>query len=566
MYRAAKLFCAALLAASSSTVHAQPAHDLRAQIVIYGCTPAGITAAIAAKRRSHDVVLACRDSWVGGLSTNGLGYADAGNHHAIGGLALQFYRDVKSYYAERGITDIPPAQAHPGSENDIPGTQWVFEPHVAEAIYQGWLAQHGIVPVYNFKLRLDQGGVVSQDGKVREMIAEDGRKIAGDLFIDASYEGDLMAMAGVSFTTGREANAQYGETLNGNQPRNSISHNFTLDVDPYVVPGKPESGLLPRIEPGPAGEEGAGDKRIQAYTYRLCMTKRPDIRAPFPKPANYDPRQYELLARYYDAGWRDPFTKYDAIPNGKTDTNNFGAFSFDNIGMNYGYPTGSYAERERIVAEHRDYQQGLLWFMQNDPRVPADVREAMAPWGLCGDEFRDNGNWPREIYMREARRMVSDFVMTEKHLRRQEPTPQSVGLGSYNMDSHNVRRYVDDRGFARNEGNIEVSPGGDYAISYLSLVPRRNEARNLLVPAAIAASHIAYGSIRMEPVFMILGESAGIAASLALLSGSDVQDVRYDALEPELIAAGQVLKPDGTITRYYKKIRRKFESIYAGLN
>jgi hypothetical protein len=417
----------------------------------------------------------------------------------------------------------------------------VFEPQVAEAIYRNWLTRNGVVPVYDFKLRLDRSGVVVRGGKVREMTAEDGRRITGALFIDASYEGDLMAMAGVSFTIGREANAQYGETLNGNQPRNSVSHNFTRDVDPYVVPGKPESGLLPRIEPGPAGVEGAGDKRIQAYTYRLCMTKRPDIRAPFVKPAHYDPRQYELLARYYGTGWRDPFTKYDAIPNGKTDTNNFGGFSFDNIGMNYGYPTGSYAERERILAEHRDYQQGLLWFMQNDPRVPADVRAAMAPWGLCGDEFRDNGNWPREIYVREGRRMVSDFVMTEKHLRGQVPTPQSVGLGSYNMDSHNVRRYVDTHGFARNEGNIEVSPGRVYEISYQSLLPRRGEASNLLVPAAISASHIAYGSIRMEPVFMILGESAGIAASLSLRSQGDVQDVPYEALERELVAAGQVL-------------------------
>jgi hypothetical protein len=540
MFRAAKLLCAALLA-SASAGHAGTAPDLRAQVVIYGCTPAGITAAIAVKRRGHDVVLACRDGWIGGMSTNGLGYADAGDHKAIGGLALQFYRDVKSYYAERHITDIPAPQRHPGISNDDRDTQWVFEPHVAEAIYRNWLTRNGVVPVYDFKLRLDRSGVVSRGGKVREMTAEDGRRIAGNLFIDASYEGDLMAMAGVSFTIGREANAQYGETLNGNQPRNSVSHNFTRDVDPYVVPGKPESGLLPRIEPGPAGVEGAGDKRIQAYTYRLCMTKRPDIRAAFVKPANYDPRQYELLARYYDTGWRDPFTKYDAIPNGKTDTNNFGGFSFDNIGMNYGYPTGSYAERERVLAEHRDYQQGLLWFMQNDPRVPADVRTAMAPWGLCGDEFRDNGHWPREIYVREGRRMVSDFVMTERHLRGQVPTPQSVGLGSYNMDSHNVRRYVDARGFARNEGNIEVSPGRVYEISYQSLLPQRREARNLLVPAAISASHIAYGSIRMEPVFMILGESAGIAASLSLRSKDDVQDVPYDALERELVAAGQVL-------------------------
>jgi hypothetical protein len=528
----------------SLRAEARPANRLlaaRADVAIYGCTPAGITAAIAVRRGGRSVVLACRDSWIGGMSTNGLGWADAGDHAAIGGLARQFYRDIKTYYSERGITDIPTPQVHPGARNDDHDSQWVFEPHVAEAVYEGWLKKNRIVPLRNFQLRLDRGGVVKRGGKLRAMISKDGRRAVGRLFIDASYEGDLMAVAGVKFATGREANSRYGETLDGNQPNRAVAHNFTLDVDPYVVPGQPESGLLPRIEPGPAGTEGAGDTRVQAYCYRLCMTKRPDIRVPFPKPPRYDPRQYELLARYYDAGWRDPFTKYDAIPNGKTDTNNFGAFSFDDIGMNYGYPTGSYAERKRIVAEHRDYQQGLLWFMQNDPRVPADVRAAMAPWGLCADEFTANGHWPREIYVREGRRMVADFVMTERHLRGFVPTPKSVGLGSYNMDSHNVRRYVDARGFARNEGNIEISPGRSYEISYEALTPRRRDARNLLVPVAVSASHIAYGSIRMEAPFMILGESAGIAAVLALKTRRAVQDIDYAALERRLLAAGQVL-------------------------
>lgn len=273
------------------------------------------------------------------------------------------------------------------------------------------------------------------------------------------------------------------------------------------------------------------------------MTKRPDIRTPFRKPVNYDPKQYELLRRYLDAGWRETFSKYDPIPNGKTDTNNFNAFSTDNIGYNYNYPTGSYAVRDRILNEHRSYQEGLLWFMQNDPRVPADMRNAMKPWGLCGDEFKDNENWPREIYMREGRRMVSDFVMTERHLRGLSPTPRSVGLGSYNMDSHNVRRYVDAQGFARNEGNIEVSPGRSYEISYDALVPKRSEASNLLVPAAISASHIAYGSVRMEPVFTILGESAGIAAVIALDSQVPVQDVNYSRLKEALVSADQILRP-----------------------
>jgi hypothetical protein len=529
-------------AAPANLASAKPA-PVRSNVAIYGCTPAGIAAAIAVRRRNHSVTLACRDGWIGGMSTNGLGFADAGDHAAVGGLARQFYRDVKAYYRERGVDDTAAAQPHPGAKNDDHDTQWVFEPHVAEAIYTRWLARYGIKPVFGFRLRLDRRGVAARGGRLVEMVAEDGRRIAGTMFIDASYEGDLMGMAGIAYTTGREANAQYGEMLNGNQPRNTVNHQFTRNVDPYVVPGRPDSGLLPRIEPGPAGVEGAADHRVQAYTYRLCMTKRPEIRAPFSKPANYDSKQYELLGRYLDAGWRETFPKYDPIPNGKTDTNNFDAFSFDDIGMNYAYPTGSYAVRERILDEHRTYQQGLLWYLQNDRRVPADMRQAMAPWGLCADEFKDNANWPREIYMREGRRMVSDFVMTERHLRGLAPTPRSVGLGSYNMDSHNVRRYVDARGFARNEGNIEVSPGRSYEISYDALVPKRTQATNLIVPAAISASHIAYGSVRMEPVFTILGESAGIAASIAIDTNVAVQDVGYTQLEHALRSAGQILRP-----------------------
>ena len=516
-------------------------------IVIYGCTPAGITAAIEARHLERTVTLVCRDAYVGGMTSNGLGWADTGNHSAIGGMARQFYRDVKAHYAALGMPTQTKAQTQ--SDGDDLDAMWVFEPHVAEEIYERWLARAGIAPVRSAPLRRDGKGVTKHGARLSVLTTIDGRRFAGRVFIDASYEGDLMAEAGVSFATGRESNAMYGETLNGIQVAQAVHHQFDRDVDPYVIPGDPASGLLPRIEPGPPGRDGDGDERIQAYTYRLCMTRLASEVAPFPKPASYDPRQYELLARYLDAGWRDLFAKYDPIPNGKTDTNNHGAFSFDNIGMNYKYPRGSDAERARIAAEHRDYQQGLLWFMQNDPRSPADVRASLQKWGLCRSEFVHNGHWPREMYIREARRMVTDFVMTERHLRGLESTPASIGLGSYNMDSHNVRRYVDERGFARNEGDIQVSPGRAYEIGYGAIVPRRTEAENLLVPVALSASHIAYGSIRMEPVFMILGQSAAAAAAIALEEGKPVQQVPYSKLRARLLEVGQIIQPNETPLR-----------------
>ena len=527
----------ALAVATPPLAAASPSRLVATDLVIYGCTPAGITAAIEAKRYGKTVTLICRDKHVGGMTTNGLGFADTGNHRAIGGMARQFYRDVKAYYAARGVAALE-GQTRSGPE-DRDG-MWVFEPHVAEAVFEGWLSKAGIAPVRAAPLRRGHG-VVKRGAQIISVSAG-GRMYRGRVFIDASYEGDLMAEAGVQFATGREANSVYGETLNGVQVAHAIHHQFDRDVDPYRVPGKPSSGLLPLIEPGPTGIDGTGDTRVQAYTYRLCMTKTPANRAPFPKPTGYDPQQYELLGRYLDAGWRELFSKYDPIPNGKTDTNNHGAFSMDGIGLNQGYPTGLDVERRKIEGDQRRYQQGLIWFMQNDPRSPIDVRAAMQPWGLCRDEFTDNANWPREMYIREARRMRSDFVMTERHLRGGLPSPRPVGLGSYTMDSHNVRRYVDARGFARNEGDIQVDPGRAYPISYDAIVPRRTEAENLIVPVALSASHIAYGSIRMEPVFMILGQSSATAAALAIDRKVAVQDVPYDVLRERLLGEGQILE------------------------
>lgn len=509
-------------------------------LVIYGCTPAGLTAAIAAKSHGRSVVLLCRDGHVGGMTTNGLGWADTGNHAAIGGMARRFYRDVKAHYDAVGFTGVATSQSKtPGDEDAM----WVFEPHVAEAIYTRWLKQAGIQPVFNAKLKLDATAVVKHETRIVSIEMLNGIRYTGRMFVDASYEGDLMAMSGVTYTTGREANAVYGEDYNGVQTANSEQHNFELDIDPFVKPGDRSSGLVPLIEPGPPGVDGEGDKRIQAYNFRLCMTKDPAIRAPVPKPADYDPWSYELLGRYLDAGWRHKFRKYDPIPNEKADLNNYGALSTDFIGGNYDYPIAGYERRAEIFEAHQSYQAGLIWFMQNDPRVPADVRQSMSEWGLCADEFVDNGHWPREMYVREARRMVSKFVMTERHLEGELPTPRSVGLGSYTMDSHNVQRYVDANGFARNEGDIQKDLHRTYEISYDAIVPRAEEVTNLFVPVAVSASHIAYGSIRMEPVFMILGQSAGEAAVLAIEASTGVQDVSYETLSKRLRELGQLIDP-----------------------
>ncbi|MEX2016316.1 MAG: FAD-dependent oxidoreductase, partial [Candidatus Hydrogenedentales bacterium] len=413
--------------------------------------------------------------------------------------------------------------------------------------YEAWTAELDI-PVHRDKWLDREKGVVKEGTRIVSITTLDGDTYRGKMFIDATYEGDLMAAAGVSYHVGRESNATYGETLNGVQTERAISHQFEHKVDPYVVPGDSSSGLMPRIHGGAPGVDGEADHRIQAYCFRMCLTKVPENRVPFPKPKGYDPQQYELLARYFEAGFNRPFNKFDPAPNAKTDTNNYGAFSTDNIGMNYDYPEASYERRKEIIAEHEQYQKGLMYFMANDPRVPEKIRKEAASWGLAKDEFVDNGHWPHQIYVRESRRMVSDFVMAEPHLRGDKPTPKSVGMGSYNMDSHNVQRYVaydeDGKGYALNEGDIQISPGRAYPISYEALVPKADECANLLVPVCISASHIAYGSIRMEPVFMVLGQSAATAAALAIENETSVQEVQYDKLRERLLGDGQRLELD----------------------
>ncbi|WP_435020659.1 FAD-dependent oxidoreductase [Tundrisphaera sp. TA3] len=513
-------------------------------VVVYGGTSGAIAAAVQAKAQGKSVIVVSPDKHLGGLTSGGLGWTDSGNKAVIGGLSRAFYRRVKAHYdrPEAWVHQKPAELKQYRADDDA---MWTFEPHVAEQAFEAWVAEAG-VPVVRPAFLDRAKGVKKEGSRIVSISTTDGKVYAGRMFIDATYEGDLMAAAGVSFTTGREANSQYGETLNGVQKARAVSHQFTNKVDPYVVPGDPKSGLLPLIVAEEPGEDGSADRKLQAYNFRTCMTNVAANRVPFPKPEGYDPLQYELLLRDLVAGSRHVFGKIDPAPNGKTDTNNHGSFSTDNIGMNYDYPEATYERRREIIAQHERYQKGFYYFLCNDPRVPADVREKMNKWGLSKDEFLDNGNWPHQIYVREARRMVGDFVMTELHLRMVEPTRDSIGMGSYNMDSHNVQRYVardsDGKAYARNEGDIQVSPGGPYPVSYRAIIPKAGEAENLLVPVCLSSSHIAYGSIRMEPVFMVLGQSAATAACLALDGGTTVQAVPYDKLKARLLADGQVLE------------------------
>ena len=536
---------------SASVLSAAEIHD----VVVYGGTSAGVMAAVQAKRMKKSVVIVCPDVHLGGLSSSGLGWTDSGKKEVIGGLSREFYQHVWKHY-QKDEAWVWQKRADYGNKGQgspaIDGanrTMWIFEPHVAEQIFEDFIKAHGIT-VHRDEWLDRKNGVEKQGGRILSIKMLSGRTFPGRMFIDATYDGDLMAAAGVSYTVGREANSKYGETLNGVQTRNTIKHQFDprKPVDPYVVPGDPSSGLLPRVHGESPGEEFSGDHRVQAYCFRTCMTNVPENRVAWPKPEGYDPKQYELALRYYQTGWRDGFRKFDPIPNNKTDTNNHGAFSFDNIGYNYEYPDGSYEKRREIIKEHETYQKGLLWFIANDPRMPKDMQDKMRQWGLSKDEFVDNGHWPHQIYVREARRMVSDWVQTELHLRRQKPTPRPIGMGSYNMDSHNVQRYVDKNGHVRNEGDIQVNPGGPYPVDYGAIIPKKEQCENLLVPVCLSSSHIAYGSIRMEPVFMILAQSAATAACLSLDEGIAVQDLAYEKLRTRLLADKQVLEFKGKTT------------------
>lgn len=513
----------AIAVVSFQVCHGAPAAEVvQTEVLVYGGTSSGVAAAVQAARMGKRVVLAEPGWHLGGLSSGGLSQTDIGNKAAIGGIAREFYRRVGQHYG------LPEA--------------WTFEPGVAEDTFLRMIRE-AKVPVY-FQQRL--AGVKQEGRRIVAVTMENGNVFRAKAFIDATYEGDLMARAGVSYTVGREANSPYRETLDGVRA-STPAHQFSVAVDPYVKRGEPASGLLPFIQSGDGGKPGAGDRRVQAYNFRLCLTQNPANQRPIAPPPNYDPARYELLARYLEAlvaAGKKPklgdFMHIQAMPNGKTDINNNGGFSTDYLGANYDYPEADYATRARIWREHEDYTRGLLRFLATSPRVPENIRAEMQSWGLCQDEFPDTGGWPHQLYIREARRMISDYVMTEHNCRGSVKVPDAVGLAAYGMDSHNCQRIVKG-GRVENEGDVQVHGFSPYPIAYRSIVPRAGECENLLVPVCLSATHIAYGSIRMEPVFMILGQSAATAASLAIDDETSVQKVAYAKLNARLSADHQVL-------------------------
>jgi len=539
-----------------------------ADVVIYGGTSAGISAAIQSTRLGKSVILIEPTNRLGGLTTGGLGQTDIGNKQVIGGIAREFYKNIRSYYEDstnwiwqKKSEYRDGGQTVTASNEDA---MWTFEPSAALKVYHSMIDNLNIKIIYNQRLNRING-ISKTSNNIKSIIMESGDIYFAKIFIDATYEGDLMAAAGISYTVGRESNSQYGETLNGIQANNygktlkgtisynSIHHNFVDGVDPYIFKGDSSSGLLPFISEGGPGIDGNGDKGIQAYCFRMTLTDHPENRIPFDKPENYNELDYELLFRNYEAAegpieemysYGDPLIPWinSHMPNRKTDTNNQKGFSNDFIGQNWNYPEASYKEREKIVERHRQYQQGLMWTLAYHPRIPKKVRDIVSQWGTCKDEYEREDGWQQQLYIREARRMISNYIMTQKNCEGIELVDDPIGMAAYGMDSHHVKRYVNSSGYISNEGNVEAYINSPFPISYRSIVPMKEECNNLIVPVCLSSSHIAFGSIRMEPVFMILGQSSAIIASLAIENDIAVQDLKYSQLEKELINQGQILK------------------------
>ena len=494
---------------------------VQADVCIYGATAAGVIAAYTAKKMGKSVVLIEPGGHLGGMTSGGLGYTDIGNKYAITGLSRDFYRRIGKHYGKF--------------------EQWTFEPSVAKKYLQQYLDEAGIRVVY-------QNRVISASksgAEIKSIVLENSLKpdtktnqtIIAKVYLDCTYEGDLMAKAGVSYAVGREANSAYNETIDGVQLMKG--HQLPDGIDPHKVAGKPESGLLWGVSPAKLEPNGTGDKKVQAYNYRICLTSDPNNMVPITKPEGYDVSHFELLARLIakqpERKTLNDYFIWSKMPNSKTDINNRNGFSTDMIGMNHDYPDADYKKRAEIIKAHETYTKGLLYFFGHDPRVPAELREAMLKWGYPKDEYVETGNWSPQLYVREARRMIGNYVMTQANCEGKEVVKDGVGMAAYTMDSHNIQRIVIN-GMAKNEGNVEIGGFGPYPIAYGSLVPKEKECTNLLVPVCLSATHIAYGSIRMEPVFMVLAQSSAIAAVMAIDSKKSVQQVDIAELQAKLKA------------------------------
>jgi hypothetical protein len=493
-------------------------------VVVYGGTAGGVMTAVAAAREGLSAAIVEPSVHLGGMVTGGLSRTDFGKKEVIGGIALEFYQRAGKKYGRE--------------------IEWMPEPRIAEEILNEMVREAKTVTVF-LKHRLkEKGGVRKQGLKIVRISVENGASFEGEIFVDASYEGDLMAQAKVDFTWGRESAAQYNESLAGVRPKDR-NHQFDFPV----------SGLddrkqrLPEIQKEPRGEIGAGDRKVQAYNFRMILTNDPVNRIPFAKPAAYDPKRFELAARwlteFVKQKGRAPRMNEVLLPaqiagKQKWDFNNRGAFSTDYIGRSWEYPNASYKRRAEIWEDHARYTAELFYFLTTDPRVPKETQAEIAPFGLAKDEFTDNHYWPYQLYIREARRLVGDYVVAQKDIQTELTKTDVIGMGSYNSDSHNVQRYLTPEGNAQNEGNMEVAVT-PYQIPYRILLPKKAQVANLFVPVCFSASHVTYSTLRMEPQYMIIGQAAGVAAKMAIEKKIAVQDVDTAALTAKLRSLGAVM-------------------------
>lgn len=498
-----------------SSLSSQQKQHIKVDVCVYGGTSAGVIAAYTAKQMGKSVLLIEPGTHLGGMSSGGLGFTDIGNKYVVTGLARDFYRRLGTHYGKL--------------------EQWIFEPHVAENIFNNYIKSAEIDVLFSNRL----SKVWKKGNHIKQITLENSNHpqkktnntVEAKVFIDCTYEGDLMAKSKVSYTVGRENNSIYNETFNGVQLLDG--HQFPDGIDPYIEKGNPRSGLLWGISEKPVLPNGSGDKKVQAYNFRICLTNNQNNKQEITKPNNYNPWNYELLLRLKEkTPWKtlsDIFI-WSKMPNFKTDINNKGGFSTDMIGMNWKYPNANYSERAKIWKQHEDYTKGLLYFVGHDPRIPENIRNEMLQWGYPKDEFTDNGHWSHQLYIREARRMIGEEVMTQQHCQGKIIIQDAIAWAAYTMDSHNCDRQVVN-GVVKNEGNVEVGDFPPYPISYKAIVPKRKDANNLLVPVCLSASHIAYGSIRMEPVFMVLAQSAAVAACLSIDKNRIIQDVDVTSIQ-----------------------------------
>lgn len=512
---------------------------LDSDVVIYGGTPAGLAAGIVAAREGASVVVIEPTQWIGGMVTGGLSRSDVGKEQTIGGFPREFFTRA--------------AASKEGTH------MWYAEPKVNMAAFQAMLKEAGVKVVTAQGLK----SITKEGARITSLTTADGTTYTGKMFIDAGYEGDLMAAAKVSYIVGRESRAQHGEPLAGYHPMPirprtvevmesdcpsiggtgpSYIHGTPASISGVDADGKPIFGVYPadkKLQPGDA------DHRTQAYNFRICVTQRPDIFVPFPKPANYDPSRYELLLRLIKAFPGVRFGRLFHIgstSHGKYDLNAQGLFSTDYPGANFDYPDGDAATRARIWQDHIDFTQGMFWFLGHDERVPQSLREQALSWGLCKDEFADNNHWPYALYVREGRRMIGEYIMVQKDLQTDIFKEDGVGMGSFLIDCHIVQRILAEDGTVRDEGSFQDTPALPYQIPYRSLTPKRAECENLLVPVCLSASHIAYCSLRMEPVYMALGHASGLAAVQAMRASQSVQGIDVKALRQKLLEQKAVLE------------------------